>query len=165
MHLIACLPQVMRISPHSTTVKSTTAKVIIQKLRREVSPVEQYTIDCEYLRSVQKTMFTRRGRQMVQKYPLFVNVYTIENVNTGGQVVKKSQNLVNVVCERSLTLFSNSIQMNERIKDLLPQNAKAANKWFKLLVYFTALYSSLKGSMQFCLSAYYANVIFIVSGF
>ena len=24
MHLIACLPQVMRISPHSTTVKSTT---------------------------------------------------------------------------------------------------------------------------------------------
>ena len=32
---------------------------------------------------------------MVQKCPLFVNVHKVENV-------KKSQNLVNVVCERPL---------------------------------------------------------------
>ena len=38
---------------------------------------------------------------MVQNCPLFVNVHTIENVNAGGQ---KSQNLVNVVCERPLIL-------------------------------------------------------------
>ena len=49
-----------------------------------------------------QTTFTRRGRQVVQKCPFFVNVYTIENVNTGGQVVKRSQNRVNVVCERPL---------------------------------------------------------------
>ena len=30
------------------------------------------------------------------------NVHTIKNVNAGGQVVKKSQNLVNIVCERPL---------------------------------------------------------------
>ena len=37
---------------------------------------------------------------MVQICPIFVNVYTIEIANAGG--VKKSQNLVNVVCERPL---------------------------------------------------------------
>ena len=35
--------------------------------------------------------------------PLFVNIYTIENVNAGGRWSKKSQNLVNVVCERALS--------------------------------------------------------------
>ena len=39
---------------------------------------------------------------MVQKCPLFVNVYTIENVNLGGLVVKKSQKLVNLVCEQPI---------------------------------------------------------------
>ena len=34
-----------------------------------------------------------------QKHRLFVNFYTIENVNGGGQ---KKPNLVNVVCERPL---------------------------------------------------------------
>ena len=36
-----------------------------------------------------QTTLTRRGRQVVQKYSIFVNVQTIENVNTEGQVVKK----------------------------------------------------------------------------
>ena len=36
-----------------------------------------------------QTTFTRRGRQVFHKCPLFVNVYTIENVNARGQVVKK----------------------------------------------------------------------------
>ena len=40
---------------------------------------------------------------MVQKFPLFVNIHTIENVNAGVYAVKKSTNLVNAVCERSLT--------------------------------------------------------------
>ena len=44
-----------------------------------------------------QTTFTRQGRQMVQKCPLFVNVYAIENVNAGGQVIKRSQNFVNIV--------------------------------------------------------------------
>ena len=30
---------------------------------------------------------------------IFVNVHKVENVNGGGYVVKKSQKLVNVVCE------------------------------------------------------------------
>ena len=49
-----------------------------------------------------QTRFKRRGRWVVQKCPLFVNVHTIANVNAGGYVVKKSQNLVNVVCERPI---------------------------------------------------------------
>ena len=32
----------------------------------------------------------------------FVNVYKVENVNVGGQGVRKDQKLVNVVCERPL---------------------------------------------------------------
>ena len=44
------------------------------------------------------------------KNQLFVNFYTIENVNRGGQVVKKNPNLVNVVCERPL--IRNSEQLN-----------------------------------------------------
>ena len=43
------------------------------------------------LRGRSQTTFTRRGKQVVQKCPLFVNGYTIENVNAGGQVVKESQ--------------------------------------------------------------------------
>ena len=39
---------------------------------------------------------------MVQKCPFFVNIHTIENVHAGGYVVKKIQNLVNVVCEQPL---------------------------------------------------------------
>ena len=35
----------------------------------------------------------------------FVNVYTIENVNGGLEVVKKRQNRVNVVCEQTLMLL------------------------------------------------------------
>ena len=31
-----------------------------------------------------QTMFIKQGRYVVQKYPLFVNIYTIENVNAGG---------------------------------------------------------------------------------
>ena len=42
---------------------------------------------------------------MVQKCPVFVNVHTIENVNAGGYVVKESHNLVNIVCERPLSLL------------------------------------------------------------
>ena len=40
--------------------------------------------------------------QVVQKCPLFINFHTVENVNGCGQVVKKSQNFANVVCERLL---------------------------------------------------------------
>ena len=43
------------------------------------------------LRGHSQTMFTRRGRQVVQKCPLFINIYTIENVNTGGQVLKEAK--------------------------------------------------------------------------
>ena len=61
------------------------------------------------LRGRSLTTFTRQGRQVVQKCQLFVNGYTIENINAGGQVVKKSQNLVNAVCEgplmKSVPLF------------------------------------------------------------
>ena len=53
---------------------------------------------CWYLRGRSQTTFTRRGRQGVQKCPLFVNVYTIENVNAVGQVVKKETKS----CQRSL---------------------------------------------------------------
>ena len=49
------------------------------------------------------TKLTRRGGQLVPKFQLFVNVYTAENVNAGGWLVKKSQNPVKVVCERPLT--------------------------------------------------------------
>ena len=51
-----------------------------------------------YIRGCSQTTFTRRGRQVVQIFPLFVNVHTIENVNTGGQVVKKKPKS----CQRSL---------------------------------------------------------------
>ena len=40
-------------------------------------------------------MFTRRDGQVV-------NFYKVETVNEGGQEVKKSQKLVNVVCEKPL---------------------------------------------------------------
>ena len=36
------------------------------------------------IRGRSQTTFTRQGRKVVQKCPLFVNVYTIENVNAGG---------------------------------------------------------------------------------
>ena len=39
---------------------------------------------------------------MVKKCPLFVNDHIIENVNAWGYGVKKSQNLVYVVCEGPL---------------------------------------------------------------
>ena len=54
------------------------------------------------LRVHSQTTHTRKGGQVAQKCPLFVNVHIIENVNGGRQVVRKSQNLVNVVCERPL---------------------------------------------------------------
>ena len=55
------------------------------------------------LRGRSQTTFTRRGRSVVQKCPLFVNVHTVENVNAaGGRWSKKSQNIVNVVYERPL---------------------------------------------------------------
>ena len=47
-----------------------------------------------------QTTFTRRGRQVFHKCPLFVNIYTIENVSARGRWSKKPRNLVNVVCER-----------------------------------------------------------------
>ena len=37
-----------------------------------------------------------------QKNRLFVNFYTIENVNGGGVGGQKKPNLVNIVCERPL---------------------------------------------------------------
>ena len=36
-----------------------------------------------FIRGRSQTTFTRRGRYVVQKCPLFVNVHTIENVNGG----------------------------------------------------------------------------------
>ena len=46
-----------------------------------------------FLRARSQTTFTREG----PKCSLFVNVHMVENVNRGGQVVKRSQNLVNIV--------------------------------------------------------------------
>ena len=40
-----------------------------------------------------------------QTNPLFVKFYTIENLNKGGVGGQKKQNLVNLVCERSLIRF------------------------------------------------------------
>ena len=71
-------------------------------------------IASQLLRGRSQTTFTRRGRQVVQKCPLFVNVHTIENVNAGGQVVKKSQNLVNVVCEHTLTIKTGDLALYAR---------------------------------------------------
>ena len=61
------------------------------------------SILADILRSCSQTTFTRRGRYVGDpKFPLFVNVHTIENVNEGGVGGQKSQNLVNVVCEQPL---------------------------------------------------------------
>ena len=53
-----------------------------------------------------QTTFTRGGGQVVQKCLVFVNVHKVENLNAGGQVVKKGQKLVNVVCECPLMPIS-----------------------------------------------------------
>ena len=50
-------------------------------------------MDVSSLKDRSQTTFARRGRQVVQKCQIFVNIYTIENVNTGGQVVKKAKTL------------------------------------------------------------------------
>ena len=42
------------------------------------------------------------SRKVVKQCPLFVNIYTLENVNAGGVGGQKSQNLYNIVCERPL---------------------------------------------------------------
>ena len=69
--------------------------------RRSVYQVQK--IQTIFIRGRSQTTFTRRGRQVVLKYPLFVNFHTIQNVNIWGQGVEKSQNLVRVVGERPLT--------------------------------------------------------------
>ena len=59
---------------------------------------------------------------MVLRCPLFVNFHTLENVNAAqavrGSVVKKSQNLVNVVCERPLGLSLQDIPFRD-YKDVI----------------------------------------------
>ena len=51
------------------------------------------------------TNYVYKSRGVVgQKNRLFVNFYTIENVNRGGVGGQKMTNLVNVVCERPLRL-------------------------------------------------------------
>jgi hypothetical protein len=48
-------------------------------------------------------MITRQGRWVVQKCPLFVNVYTIEKFQRRGVGGQNCKSLVNVVCERPLS--------------------------------------------------------------
>ena len=56
----------------------------------------------EYKGPFTNYVFKRRGVGG-QKNRLFVNFYTIENVNGGGVGGQKKTNLVNVVCERPLS--------------------------------------------------------------
>ena len=48
--------------------------------------IEEFTvIDCLLtIRKQSQTKFTRQGRWVVQKCPLFVNIHTIKYVNIGG---------------------------------------------------------------------------------
>ena len=43
------------------------------------------------LRGSSQTTFTRRGRQVVQKYPLFVKIHSADNVNIGCRWSKKAK--------------------------------------------------------------------------
>ena len=56
---------------------------------------------------------------MVLKCPILANVHTIDNDNAGGLVVKKSHNLVNVVCERPLIILEPHSQSTLYINTLL----------------------------------------------
>ena len=55
----------------------------------------------------------------VQKCQLFVNVYVIENVNRRGQ---NSQKLVNIVCERPLSIDGSDIQLQINSKQKVNSN-------------------------------------------
>ena len=50
-----------------------------------------------------------------------VNFYKVESVNEGGQVVKISQKLVNVVCERISNSQSQILNMPDSSKDCLSE--------------------------------------------
>ena len=66
---------------------------------------------------------------MVLKCPLFVNVYTIGNVNAGRYVVQKGQNFVNVVCERPLTQkYWQALERKINFKNLLTLIKNISNR-------------------------------------
>ena len=67
------------------------------KGNRSITNDRQDSTIYSYIRGRSQTTFTRRGRQVVQKCPLFFNVHTIENVNAGGRWSKNPKS-----CQRSL---------------------------------------------------------------
>ena len=101
------------------------------------------------VRGRSQTTYTKRGRQVVLKCPLFVKVQTKENVN---KVIKKSQDFDNVVCERPLRQFcvvqsSAKLCFNWQQPPTLPITSlhSAENPLFCHTLKFTFLIAILKG--------------------
>ena len=67
-----------------------------------------------------------------QKNRLFVNFYTIENVNGGGVGGQKKPNLVNVVCERPLVAAGTMLSIRSSAKTDC-ESEKNNNAWTDLL--------------------------------
>ena len=93
-----------------------------------IAPIVATSCFCQrkatLVRGRSQTTIARRGRQVVIKCPLFINIHTmVENVNAGGQVVKKSQNSANVVCERPP---NTQVPSNQRNSSTLLENCHHA---------------------------------------
>ena len=94
-------------------------------------------IFCSYLQltwtSSYKILFRCKVKTLLegQKCPLFVNIHIKENVNArrgiGGQ---KTQNIVNVVCERPLKKMFGLMQFIEAIVFPLPRGMDIVNLFF-----------------------------------
>ena len=64
--------------------KEITDSINARILLRSALEFDTVATKLKNLRGRSQTTFTRQGRLVVQKCPLFVNVLTIENVNAGG---------------------------------------------------------------------------------
>ena len=78
----------LQISKNNTRKKNSNS---IPKLETPKLVLLQFPSSNDSSQGSFQTTFTRRSRQVVQNCLLFVNIYTIENVNAGGQVVKKAK--------------------------------------------------------------------------
>jgi hypothetical protein len=66
-------------------LEPSSSKTYMNYIREGLRPYSpQGLLVCFIIRGRSQTTFTRQGRWVVQKCPLFVDVYTIENVNAGG---------------------------------------------------------------------------------
>ena len=84
---------------------------------------------------------------------IFVNVHTIVNVSTRGYVVKKSPNLVNLVCEQPLEQFFELnifINLQEDVSKVSFMFFKKAAKTYKIsqLGFWVYLWMSLYHQRQ-----------------